>query len=179
MMYLPLEKIIKHIIKSKEDIKVSVDMTAGNGNDTYFLSGVSKKVYAFDIQDIAINKTNQMLTDNEITNVELIKDTHTKVDDYVKEADVIVFNLGYLPNGDKRITTSADGTMNAIRKSLELLCSGGMLLVTCYRGHKEGLKELEEVKKLLKTLKSSEFEVVCFEPFNKVDPPTLFIVAKQ
>ena len=34
-----------------------VDMTIGNGNDTLFLANISKKVFGFDIQDIAIKNT--------------------------------------------------------------------------------------------------------------------------
>ena len=45
----------KHLIKPylKKD-SITVDMTAGNGNDTLFLALNSKKVYAFDIQQVAI-----------------------------------------------------------------------------------------------------------------------------
>ncbi len=31
-------------------------MTVGNGHDTLFLAGISKKVFGFDIQSIAIGK---------------------------------------------------------------------------------------------------------------------------
>ena len=43
---------------NKSDIVV--DMTVGNGNDTLFLSGISKMVYGFDIQDEAINNTKRL-----------------------------------------------------------------------------------------------------------------------
>ena len=36
---------------------IVIDATAGNGNDTFLLAGLSKKVYAFDISKEAINNT--------------------------------------------------------------------------------------------------------------------------
>ena len=39
-------EFVKNIIRKKDNIEVSCDMTCGRGNDTLFLSGLSKKVYA-------------------------------------------------------------------------------------------------------------------------------------
>ena len=41
-----------------------VDMTVGNGNDTLFLSNISKKVFGFDIQGVAIENTKTLLKEN-------------------------------------------------------------------------------------------------------------------
>ena len=61
-----------------DDESVAVDATMGNGNDTAFLAGLAKKVYAFDVQEQALEKTRQRLSDLEIENAELILDGHEK-----------------------------------------------------------------------------------------------------
>ena len=62
---------------NKSDIVV--DMTVGNGNDTLFLSGISKMVYGFDIQDEAINNTKRLLTQENVNNYKLFKESHDKI----------------------------------------------------------------------------------------------------
>jgi tRNA G46 methylase TrmB len=87
----------------KEDY-VLCDFTMGNGYDTeYLCKKVPKgKVYAFDIQAQAVENTKKRLSDAGLTNAEIIHDSHAKVLDYVKEEiNGGMFNLGYLPGGDK------------------------------------------------------------------------------
>jgi Trans-aconitate methyltransferase len=48
-----------------DDESVAVDATMGNGNDTAFLAGLAQKVYAFDVQEQALEKTRQRLSDLE------------------------------------------------------------------------------------------------------------------
>lgn len=57
-----------------DDENVAVDATMGNGNTTAFLAGLAKKVYAFDVQEQALEKTSQRLSDLGIENAELILD---------------------------------------------------------------------------------------------------------
>ena len=85
-----------------DDESVAVDATMGNGNDTAFLAGLAKKVYAFDVQEQALEKTSQRLSDLGIENAELILDGHENLDHYVTEPiRAAIFNLGYLPSADK------------------------------------------------------------------------------
>ena len=55
-----------------DDESIVVDATMGNGNDTAFLAGLSKKVYAFDVQEQALEKTRQRLSEFGIEMLELI-----------------------------------------------------------------------------------------------------------
>ena len=61
---------------------IFVDMTMGNGNDTLFLCKIAKFVYAFDIQQIALDNTKKKLIDNDLNNYSLILDTHENIDYY-------------------------------------------------------------------------------------------------
>ena len=115
---LEIEKnfLIPHIKKGG----VAVDFTMGNGHDTLWLSeamGENGKVYAFDIQPQALESSRKLLeASGAAPNYTLILDSHSNVMDYVKEKICIgMFNLGFLPGGDKSITTKRDTTMIAIR----------------------------------------------------------------
>ena len=63
-----------------------------------FLARLAKQVYAFDIQEQALEKTSQRLLEAGFTNVELILQGHETVDQYVSEVKAAIFNLGYLPS---------------------------------------------------------------------------------
>jgi hypothetical protein len=52
-----------------------------------------------------------------------------------------MFNLGYLPGGDKRITTMRETTMPAIEAAIDLLAPDGILNIAVYPGHEEGEAE--------------------------------------
>ena len=125
---------------------VAVDFTMGNGHDTAFLSktvGEAGHVYAFDVQEQALASTAARLeAENCPRNYTLILDSHHKVAHYVKTPfRAGMFNLGYLPGSDKRVTTMRETTMPAIEAALSLLDHGGILLVAVYPGHAEGEAE--------------------------------------
>ena len=54
---------------------------------------------------------------------------------------LIVFNLGYLPGGDKGVVTTAEVTCAALREAERVCCAGGSVSVTLYSGHEAGLLE--------------------------------------
>ena len=101
-----VHKYLKSLIN---DENICVDMTAGNGNDTLFLSNSAKKVYAFDISNITIKNTKEKVKNK--NNVILIHDNHANIDSYVNEdIDCAIYNLGYLPNYDIKSITNKDDT---------------------------------------------------------------------
>jgi tRNA G37 N-methylase Trm5 len=142
-------EIIKPYI-NEEDIMV--DATMGNGNDTLFLASISKHVYAFDIQDQALAETKKKLDLNHIKNVTIIKDSHEHILNYVKDFKGVFFNLGYLPKGDKSITTNTEVTIKTFHHLISNLKDGGFLLYVIYPGHEEGLKESKALMDQCKTL---------------------------
>lgn len=96
------------------------DFTMGGGHDTLYLSGLvpEGKVYAFDIQPLALERTRKRLEEaGGRPNVQLILDSHENFDRYVPgEFDAGMFNLGYLPTSDHVVTTKAETTMAAVSK---------------------------------------------------------------
>ena len=99
---------------------IAVDATCGNGHDALWLAEVCDRVYAFDIQPEAVKTTAELLgAHNRSEKVELFCESHANMKSRVSEkAAVIVFNLGYLPGGDKEITTHTESTLCALQAAL-------------------------------------------------------------
>lgn len=154
----------------------AVDATLGNGNDTDFLSKHFEKVYAFDIQEVAVN--NYSLKEHK--NVILINDSHEFLKEYINESvEVFVYNLGFLPGGDKQITTKSDSTINSINAALDLLSPGGSILIAAYPGHEEGKKEADKVMALVKDLPKNTYGVMLHSFLNREKAPMLIIIEKN
>ncbi|MGI6509229.1 MAG: tRNA (mnm(5)s(2)U34)-methyltransferase [Erysipelotrichaceae bacterium] len=160
---------------------ITVDMTVGNGNDTLFLALNSRKVYGFDIQKTAIEKTEQLLKGHGLSNYQLICDCHSEIDRYIKEkVDVFVFNFGYLPKADKTITTTAESSLSALKKALKLLKVDGLIGMTLYYGHESGEIERKAILDYVEQLDYSEFHVVYIKAINqKNKPPEILLVTRK
>lgn len=160
---------------------VAVDATCGNGNDTLWLVNHCSKVYAFDIQKEAVEAT-RILLEESGKRAELICDSHSKLCEYVKEPpDVVVFNLGYLPGGDKSITTTAEETLFALERALDILAVNGLLTITMYPGHPQGAYEQEMILAWAKQLDKSKFHCVFAGMINQPcgAPQILWITKKK
>lgn len=166
--------IIKNFIKEK---KVAIDCTLGNGFDTDFLSDNFEVVYAFDIQKVACDKYKE----NKKQNVSVINDSHHKLSEYVnRNVNCIIYNLGFLPGGDKTITTCHDLSLESIKIGLDILESEGIMLITSYRGHDEGMSEYYCIKEYLDTLPKNKYAVMKHEIINRSNKsPVLFVVEKK
>jgi ubiquinone/menaquinone biosynthesis C-methylase UbiE len=170
-----------------EKVKIAqcvVDATAGNGKDTLFLAKNSCKdavVWAFDIQQAAIIKTRQLLsTHNLLSKVKLMVDSHANIGSYTTgNIDVAMFNLGYLPNADHKITTELQSTITALREILNVLSVGGIISLVAYPGHQAGYWEQQAIEEHLISLSPEIFTVGCWSMINHVNnPPILYVVEK-
>ena len=179
-----MEKIIDFahniILKKVNNNDICVDMTIGNGNDTLFLCNICKFVYGFDIQQCAIDNTTNLLNNNHKNNYELFLTSHENVDQFVKEkVKAFIYNLGYLPKGDKSIATNYDSTIVSINKALNLLDNKGIIVLVIYSGHKQGEIESIEVEKYVKNLSQKEYEVVKYQFINQINNPPYDIVIER
>ncbi len=179
-------KISRDIInKCVKEGQTVLDCTVGNGNDTVILAklvGETGKVYGFDIQKEALEITWKSLTCENIDNrVELIEDSHENIDKYINEKlDFIIYNLGYLPKGNKNIRTSKESTLKSLQKAIGLLKINGIILVSCYVGHDGGLDEKNGVEEFFKNLDQKEFNAIKYDFINQKNcPPILFGVEKS
>ena len=162
---------------------VAVDFTMGNGHDTEFLSktvGEFGHVFAFDIQEQALASISERLARTGCPdNCTLILDSHHNVKKYV---DVPIkagmFNLGYLPGSDKRVTTMRSTTLPAIEAAISLMAPDAIILIAVYPGHPEGEAEGKLVCEYLSGL--SRYKV-CATRVNILNSPTspFFIIVEN
>ncbi len=155
--------------------KIAVDMTAGNGYDTLFLSRIALKTYAFDIQELAIRNSKKLLNDNNVSNVELIHDNHNTFDTYVKtNVDIAIYNLGYLPNGDKSIKTNPRDVIISLEKLVHKLNHNGIIVIVLYHHDENEINEITEYASNL----SNEFDVTNISILNKIDCPSIIKIRR-
>lgn len=156
-----------------------IDATAGNGNDTQLLCelvGECGKVFAFDIQEKAIENTiNRLEKFDLLGRAEVIKDSHTNMGQYVEEENVncIVFNFGYLPGGDHTLATKKDTSIEAIYAGLNLLKKGGMMSLCIYSGGDSGFEERDAILDELKKLDSKRYLVIMSSYYNRPNHPPI------
>lgn len=162
-----------------------IDATMGNGHDTLYLCGLvgeTGRVVAFDVQTQAVENTEKLLLENGMKDrAELHLCGHEKMALYVKEpVDAVMFNLGWLPGGDKSVTTHWETTRVAMDAALKLLGKNGVCVVCAYPGHAAGAEELERIREYFSSLRPQEFNVL-EQNFLNAGPgaPVCFVAQRQ
>jgi len=163
---------------------IVIDATAGNGYDTKFLAnlvGDQGKVYSFDIQKKAIKNTKELLEKDDLINrAELILDSHANIDKYINQkVSAVIFNLGYLPGGDKEIITRSKSTTAAVEESIKLLQENGLIILVIYSGHQGGEEEKRAVLELTSALDYKEYNVLNYKFINQPGPPPEIVAVKK
>jgi predicted methyltransferase len=167
---------------------IAIDATTGNGHDTLFLAeciGKTGKLFAFDIQQQALEQASIRFQQSPYqADITWIHAGHQSMLEYIpKQYDqhiqAVTFNLGYLPKGDKSITTSAKTTIPALEASLSLLANHGVLSIMAYTGHVGGRDECEAIKRWAHDL-SENYHVAIHIPENtRTSPPEWICIEKQ
>lgn len=175
--------IIHRIIQEKvKPGDICIDATAGRGNDTLFLAklvGEAGHVTAFDIQQDAVDSTNELLAANGMSQrADVLLKSHSEMDEVCEEGTVscITFNFGWLPKGDHNIFTSKSTSIPAIEKGLRLLKSGGIMTLIIYYGRETGFEERDALLEFLPTIDSSRYTVIEMPFVNRPNCPPIPIV---
>ncbi len=167
----------------------AIDATCGNGHDTAFLCrlvGERGAVIALDLQDAAIAATRAKLA-SEGLEACLLQGCHSELPSLISpylpdngKVEAIMFNLGYLPKGDKSVITEAGTTIRALDQACSLLADFGLLTIAVYTGHDGGVAEGEAVDLWSRGLPQDHFSVIsyCFEN-QRNSPPHLIAVQKK
>lgn len=175
----------KLIAQSLSAGQVAVDATAGNGHDTLFLAqlvGPEGKVYAFDIQQQALDNTKARLAEAGCSGrVELLLIGHEQMKLHVSEpVHAVMFNLGYLPGTDHQVITQPDNTLKALHGAVQMLAPGGILSVVVYPGHSGGDQEAQQVDDWARSLSSQDFAVMRMQFWNRQPTvPYLLVIEKS
>lgn len=175
------EIIRKHLQTSQKEGVTAVDGTLGNGGDLLFLTSLPAvdHIIGFDIQQEAINNSKACIEGCN-KHIELFLDSHHHIERYIQKVDIAMFNLGYLPKGDKKITTVADISLLAIQKTIALLEKGGILTVMTYRGHETGYKEYELLSTYFSGLYEPTLKIFNLSLVNTQKPcPNLYVIIKK
>ncbi|RYD35255.1 MAG: hypothetical protein EOP86_08965 [Verrucomicrobiaceae bacterium] len=167
----------------------AIDATAGNGHDTLFLvrlTGPQGRVFAFDLQPRAVAATRTLLENHGIlpTRCEVVASCHSRISQYLSPDSegrfaAIIFNLGYLPGGDKTVITEPESTHAAVVSALPLLRSGGLLLMVLYPGHPGGAAEASRMETFAAGLPARDYHVSTFKTLNAGAPAPFVLVIRK
>ena len=147
---------------------IAIDATVGNGYDTLFLANYYQKVIGIDIQELAVKRSKEKTKD--LSNVEIYLDDFNNIDKY-KYANLIVFNLGFLPGSNRKIKTQDYTSNEAILKAYKIL--DGTLIVACYIQHEGGY---EEYLRLIDTLNINN---ICYKLEDDFDNKEKLIIINK
>jgi SAM-dependent methyltransferase len=166
---------------------IAIDATCGNGFDTAFLAKIllHGRVIAMDKQADAIaaskEKIEKELGNEVCKNIEFYHQCHSTFPDKILKETIklIVYNLGYLPKGDKSIITASSSTLASLAKALDLIQPGGAISVTCYPGHPGGDEEEIAVLEFAKNLDPQLWSCFHHSRINKAKSPSLLLLQKS
>ena len=166
---------------------IAVDGTVGNGHDTVMLAaavGPMGRVFGFDIQPAAVAATLDRLRQNGLVDrVVLFESGHERLAELLPpevkgNLKLALFNLGYLPGGDKLLITRTETTLAALSQAWEWLAPGGLLLITLYPGHPGGDEETAAVRIWATGLEPRQARVVLHHALNRHQAPQVLAIEK-
>ena len=166
---------------------VVIDATAGNGFDTLFLAqtvGEQGKVFAFDVQQDAIDNTRRLLTEYQQQDVVLYHCSHELMMQQIPEelhgyVNAIMFNLGYLPKGDKKLITQSHTTAKALSQAIQILSEHAVITIIAYPGHPGGRQELDMIFEWIDTLDKTSWSIEIVDSLSQSEQsPKLFLIER-
>lgn len=174
-------KLSHYLIENRVENNIrACDMTAGNGKDSKFIldNKNPKILYAFDIQKLSQERCKKLIGQRD--NFKFILDDHKNIEKYIEEKiDLFIYNLGFLPKGDKSITTNYKSVIESLKSCLNLLNENGLILITFYPGHEEGKNEEKYVGEFLKNLDQKTFQVIKYNFYNQINNPPFLISIRK
>jgi tRNA G37 N-methylase Trm5 len=159
-----------------------IDATCGNGHDTLALSKMGATIYAMDLQQKALESAKNRLVEEGVAEpVTFIQGCHSKFPEEILNESIklIVYNLGYLPGGDKEVTTKVMTTLTSIKNAEPLVVPGGAISITCYPGHPEGKREEEQLLDYCHTLDPKQWSCCHHRWINRHLSPSLILLQKE
>jgi predicted methyltransferase len=180
---LPFAKYL--LEKTVKSGNIVVDATLGNGHDAVYLAGLvgeNGRVYGFDVQEEAIQSSQQRLLQHRMSEwVTLFHEGHENLLDKIPaehhgKVTGAIFNLGYLPGGDKTIVTKPETTIAAIDQLLEMMAYEGIIILVIYHGHPGGAEERDTLLHYCEQIDQRLAHVLQYQFINQQNSPS-FIVA--
>ena len=118
-----------------------IDATCGNGKDALRLVQLVPEghVYALDIQETALQKARERIPNS---NISYYLQSHATLPE--KEVKLVVYNLGYLPGGNKDLTTMTGSTLASLEQAVQRISIGEQSVSPAILG----MKKVREKSKL-------------------------------
>lgn len=189
MLLEPIPFAHQLVRKTLKNGDVAVDATCGRGRDTVVLAqsvGKDGRVLAFDIQQEALDETYKRLKEEDLAErVQFFSCGHERASEFIDKTlrarfKAVMFNLGYLPGGDKTIVTRQETTLTAVDQLFSILQPGGFITVMIYSGHIEGKREREAILHYCQSLDQQKSSVLRYDFINRQnDPPFLLVLEKK
>ncbi len=168
---------------------IVIDATTGNGYDCLFLArhvAPTGLVYGFDVQTAAIQVTAQRIAEANLSAcVHLNQIGHQFMAKQIPahhhgDVKAVMFNLGYLPHGDKSLITQANTTIMALKAASQLLGVGGVITILAYPGHAGGDIETAQVTDYCQQLTDEGFALQIIESqYPSPSAPRLLVLRKN
>ena len=97
------------------------------------------------------------------------------------DVDLILYNLGYLPTTDKKITTQVESTINSIKNAIEITSKKNdyLIIIVVYPGHTEGKIESDIIDDFVYNLPSKHFLVSKYMNYNRPSSPYILTISKN
>jgi len=176
------QKTAEHLLEDG----YGIDATVGNGYDTLFMAtkvGECGHIFGFDIQDAALQSARTRLQEKSLqSRVHLYQLTHASLKEaiplsYHGRIQATMFNLGYLPGSNHKLSTQTQSTLEALQQALDLSAARGIITILGYTGHHGGAEETEQVNHWCQSVKAKGHGLEIISPHSQGRPaPKLFCV---
>ncbi len=184
----PLEMAQELVARVLRPGDTAIDATVGNGHDTLFLAhrvGAAGKVYGFDIQQAALAAARRRLAELEdIDNIVLLQQSHESMAAQLpagrqERLRAVMFNLGYLPGGDKSIITRPASSLAALAAAADLLAPDGIISIVAYTGHPGGAAEARAVAGWAGQLDRRRYRAARYDCINEPNNPPFLLAIER
>lgn len=188
---------VPHGVQSAENAAAAcgplmVDATAGNGHDSLFLLGAAPRnalLLAMDVQVRAVAATGYLLAAHGFAEAARVLHVgHERLADVLaalapedrqRPLACVVFNLGWLPGGNKGLVTTPETSLPALEAALEALAPGGCISLHCYTGHDGGAEEAAALEARLRKLPPRRWRVLTLADANRERAAERLLLAER
>jgi hypothetical protein len=136
-------------------------------------------------QQVALTKTSDLLSQEfsepVLQRVQLFLQSHESFPSVIPEKSIsaIMYNLGYLPGGNKNLITLPQSTLLSIKSGQSLLRPGGIMTILCYRGHAGGKDETNAILETSSKLAHVDWKVDIHELLDSDVSPMLVTLRRR
>ena len=99
--------------------------------------------------------------------------------EHIGKIDAAIFNLGYLPKGNKAIVTQPKTTIKAIESIFEVLSVEGIIILVIYHGHEEGKIERDALIDYLSQFDQHQAHILQYQFINQKTMHLSYVQSKN